>query len=151
SQLLTVNNNVNIAGGLSVGGVISGGTISSNSVTALNTLTIGGHVVTVGTAPAVTAGSVTLGSNGTLSISGNDAAGPVAINIGAGGSSPGGGIVANITFHSQYQVTPHVVLTPIGDIGTDFYVTRSKTGFSIGLSGAISNPGGYGFDYIVEQ
>jgi len=151
SQLLTVNNSVNVAGSLAVGSGISANAISGNNVTVLSTLTIAGHVVTVGSVPSLSGGSISLGSNGTISMSGNDAAGTIALNVGAGGTSAGGGIFANVTFKNAYQTTPHVVVTPIGNIATDFYVTRSKTGFSIGLSGPITTPGGYAFDYIVEQ
>jgi hypothetical protein len=71
----------------------------------------------------------------------------VAINIGAGG---GGGILANVAFASQYGNRPHVVISPVGRGLSNFFVTRSSGGFSIGVSGSVS-PGGYAFDYIVEQ
>lgn len=148
SQLLTVNNSVNVASNLSVGGTVSAATLSGRSIVSTSTITIGGHIITAGLAPALS-GGVGLGSNGTISISGNDAAGTVAINVGFGMSS--GGIVANVTFRTPYSTTPHVVVAPIGNIGTYYYVSRSSTGFSIGIGGPISSPGGYAFDYIVEQ
>lgn len=148
SQLLTVNNSVNIASNLSVGGTVSAATLSGRSIVSTSTITVGGHIVTAGLAPSLS-GGVSLGSGGTLTISGNDAAGTVAINVGVGMSS--GGIVANVTFRTPYSTTPHVVITPIGNIGTYYYVNRSASGFSIGIGGAITNPGGYAFDYIVEQ
>ncbi|HET9721622.1 MAG TPA: hypothetical protein VFP32_01155 [Candidatus Saccharimonadales bacterium] len=140
SQLLTVNNNVSVTGSLSIGG-----TFSARSLTSTGTFTVGGHVVTAGSAPAVSAGPA-VGSNGTVSISGNDAAGTVAVNIGVGG---GGGVLASISFRNSYGDIPHVVISPIG-AAVNYYVNRSPTGFSIGVSGAMS-PGGYAFDYIVEQ
>jgi len=111
-----------------------------------STLTIGGHVITRGAAPGVGPGSA-LGANGTVSISGNDASGTVAANIGTGG---GNGILAQVAFRSQYSNTPHVVVTTVGSGMGSVYVSRTAWGFSIGVNGAVA-PGGYAFDYIVMQ
>jgi len=146
SQLLTVNNSVNVVGSLSVGGTLSANAFHTSSLTVDSTLTIGGHIVTRGSAPAVSAGSA-VGSNGTVSISGNDASGTVAVNIGAGAIA---GTLANITFRNKYGSTPHVVITPIGGAVPGFYVNRSATGFSI-VTGSALSPGGYAFDYVVMQ
>jgi cytoskeletal protein CcmA (bactofilin family) len=146
SQLLTINNSVNISGNLSVGGTLSVNSLHVSSFIADSTVTIGGHVITRGSAPGVGPGSA-LGSNGTVSISGNDASGTVAANIGTGAGS---GIVANVAFRTQYSNIPHVVVTAIGAGVGSVYVNRSASGFSIGVNGALS-PGGYAFDYIVEQ
>ncbi|HSX36860.1 MAG TPA: hypothetical protein VLG13_01940 [Patescibacteria group bacterium] len=146
SQLLTVNNNANIAGSLSVGGTLSVNSFHAGSIVLDSSLTIGGHVITRGSAPGVGPGPA-LGQNGTVSISGNDAAGTVAVNIGAGG---GGGTLVSIAFRNQYGTIPHVVITPIGASASNFYVNRSVGGFSIAVSGSIP-AGSYAFDYIVEQ
>lgn len=145
-QLLTVNNNVNIAGSLSVGGTLSARSFQASSLVSDTTLTVGGHVITRGSAPGVGPGSA-LGSYGTVSISGNDAAGTVAANI---GTNAGGGIIANVAFRNQYSSTPHVVVTGVGAGIGSVYVTRSVGGFSIGVNGPLA-PGGYAFDYIVMQ
>lgn len=146
SQLLTVNNNVNILGNLAVGGTLSARSFQASSLVSDTTLTIGGHIITRGVAPGVGPGSA-LGSNGTISISGNDAAGTVAVNIGTGG---GNGIVAYVAFINQYSSIPRVVVTAIGHVTGRVYINRDATGFSIGVNGAL-NPGGYAFDYIVMQ
>jgi hypothetical protein len=145
-QLLTVNNSVNIAGNLAVGGVLSARNFQASSLTSDTTLTIGGHIITRGAAPAASAGPA-LGNNGTISISGSDAAGTVAVNIGTGG---GNGILANVSFRSAYGATPRVVVTGVGRGMGGVYVNRSATGFSIGVDGAVA-PGGYAVDYIVMQ
>lgn len=147
SQLFTINNSANIAGNLSVGATASATSVVARSLTTTSTLTISGHVITAGNAPSLT-GGVGLGSNGTLSISGNDAAGTIAVNVGVGMSS--GGILATVTFRNAYATTPHVVVTPIGDLKTYFYISRDANGFSIGVDQPLS-PNGYAFDYIVEQ
>jgi hypothetical protein len=144
-QLLTVNNNLNVSGNVAVGGVLSARSFQANSLVSGSTLTIGGHIITRGSAPAVGRGGA-VGSNGTVSISGNDASGTVAVNTGIGA---GNGLLALISFRSQYGNIPHVVVTPVGR-HVDVYVTRSIGGFSIYADGAMS-PGGYAFDYIIMQ
>ena len=145
-QLLTVNNSVNVAGNLAVGGTLSARGFQASSLVSDTTLTIGGHVITRGAAPGVGPGSA-LGNNGTVSISGNDASGTVAANI---GTNAGNGILAYIAFRNQYGTMPHVVITAVGRGADGIYVVRSIGGFSIGVTGALA-PGGYAFDYIVMQ
>jgi hypothetical protein len=146
AQLLTVNNNLNVSGSLAVGGTLSSRSFQAGNLTSDTTLTIGGHVITRGSAPGVGPGTA-LGNNGTVSISGNDASGTVAANIGVGAGS---GIIANIAFRAAYSNVPHVVVSPVGAGMGSVYVTRSAGGFSIGVNGPLS-PGGYAFDYIVMQ
>ncbi len=139
SQLLTVNNSLTVAGNLSVGGVLSISGFQTNN------LTIGGHIITRGSAPGISKGSALVDTD-TVSNSGNDASGTVAVNIGSGSRS---GIVVNLSFNSQYGNTPHVVVTAVGPGVSDIYVNRSANGFSIGVSSIVS--GGHAFDYIVTQ
>jgi hypothetical protein len=146
SSLLTVSNNLNVVGNLAIGGTLSARGFQASSLVSDTTLTIGGHVITRGTAPAVGPGNA-LGNNGTVSISGNDASGTVAANIGTGAS---GGINSYVAFRQQYSSTPHVVVTAVGAGVDSVYVNRSVGGFSIGVNGPIA-PGGYAFDYIVMQ
>lgn len=146
SQLLTVNNNLNVSGSLAVGGTLSVNSFHSSSLITDNGITLGGHVVTQGVAPTVSQGPA-VGSNGTVSISGNDAAGTVAVNTGLGAGS---GILANVTFHTRYTNIPHVVVSIIGSGAGSVYISRNASGFSIGINGAMP-AGGYAFDYIVEQ
>lgn len=145
SNLLTAAG-INVTGNLSVGGVLSVNAFHSSNLVVDGTVTVGGHITTRGSAPRVGGGSA-LGSSGTVSISGNDMSGTVAVNIGVGASS---GVLANVSFQSQYSNTPHVIVTAIGRDAGSFYINRSASGFSIVVSGALA-PGGYAFDYIVEQ
>ena len=140
NQLLTVSNSVNISGNLSVGGVLSIVAFQTN------TLTVGGHIITRGSTPGLSRGAA-LGVSDTLSISGNDAAGTVGVNIGTSGAS---GIVANVSFVNSYATTPHVMLTAVGHVTGSVYVNRNADGFSIGINGPMA-PGGYAVDYIVMQ
>jgi hypothetical protein len=146
NQLMTVNNNLNVAGNLSVGGQLSARAFQASSLISDTTLMIGGHIITRGSAPGISRGPA-LGSNGTVSISGNDAAGTIGVNFGVGG---GNGILATVSFTQNYQTTPHVVVTGIGAGMGSLYISRSSSGFSVGVQGAVS-PGGYAIDYIVMQ
>lgn len=146
SQLLTVNNNLNVAGNLAVGGVLSARAFHASSLVSDTTLTIGGHIMTRGAAPGFSPGPALSGAD-TATSSGNDASGTIAVNIGTGGSKSG--IVGYITFNQSYSSTPHVVVTPVGGGVSNVYVNRSASGFSIGVSSI--SPGGHAFDYIVMQ
>lgn len=140
SQMLTVNSSVNIAGNLAIGGSLS---VRNFQV---STLTIAGHLISTGSAPGVSPAGGALGSNGTVSISGNDASGTVGVNIGAGA---GAGCLATVSFRQTYTVTPHVVVT--GSMPANLYLSgRTASGFTICTASPLT-PGGYFVDYIVMQ
>lgn len=147
SQLLTVNNSLNVSGNLSVGGVLAANGFQARSLISDTTLVIGGHIITQGLVPGFAQGP-SLGTGGTSSMSGNDASGTIAVNIGVGGAP--GGTVGTVTFRNRYSSTPHVVVTAVGRAVDSFYVNRSSTGFSLVVSGPMS-AGTYVFDYIVMQ
>lgn len=137
--LLTVGNSLNVTGNLSVGGTFSVGAFQTN------TLMVGGKITTRGDAPSVAKGGALIATD-TVSISGNDISGTVAVNIGVGTRS---GIVAQVSFAHNYGTTPHVVVTPIGPGVSDYYINRDSAGFSIGV-GSIGS-GGHAFDFVVMQ
>ncbi len=140
TNLLTVYSNLNVSGNLTIGG-----TFSSRALSSISTLTVGGHIVTSGSSPTVSGGSA-LGNNGTVSISGTDAAGTVSVGVGTGSVA---GTIANINFHTDYSTTPNIVITPVGRSGS-FYITRNASGFTIHTSSALSI-GGFAIDYIAVQ
>ncbi len=146
SQLVTINNNLNVSGSVAVGGTLSVRTLAVSSLSIDTSLTIGGKLITRGSAPGVSAGGA-VGSNGTVSISGTDTAGTVAVNVGTGG---GNGLLASISFRGAYGSTPHVVITSVGRAAGDVYVNRNANGFTIYSASGMS-PGGYAFDYFVIQ
>lgn len=149
-QILTVNNNVNISGNLAIGGLLSARGFQASSLVSDSTLTIGGHIVTRGAAVSVGRGSG-LGGADTVSVSGNDTAGTVAVNLGSNVSRSG--ILANVAFRQGFGSTPRVVVTAVGGPVDDVYVVRNPGGFSIGVRGITSglSGAGYAFDYIVMQ
>jgi hypothetical protein len=137
---VTITNSLVVGGSVSIGGALS---VQSFQV---NNLTVGGKLMSRGAPPSVSRGPAA-GSNGTVSISGNDTAGTVAVNAGTGA---GGGILASVSFREPYSTTPHVVVTAVGRSAGSVYITRTASGFSIGVGGSLT-PGGYAFDYIVVQ
>lgn len=139
NQILTVNNSVNIAGNLAIGGSLS---VRNFQV---STLTVAGHLISTGAAPRVSGGGA-LGSSGTVSISGNDTAGTIGVNIGVGGSA---GCLASVSFRQPFTVTPRVVVT--GSMPANIYLAgRTASGFTVCTASSLS-PGGYFIDYIVVQ
>lgn len=143
SQLVTASSGLNVGGNLAVGGTLSVGAFN------IGTLTVSGHLLTSGSTPTRSCGNI--GSSGTCSISGNDSAGTVNVNTGGGGAS---GTLIYVTFSRAYARTPHVVVSPVGSLdgsAGSVYVTRTTSGFSIGISGSVPASRTYEFDYIIEQ
>lgn len=141
NQLLTVVNSANVTGNLAVGGNLSVNKFSVQS------LVVNGHLLSSGSTPNVGPGGAALGSNGTVSISGNDTAGTIAVNTGVGASA---GTLANVAFHTQYASLPRVVVTPVG-IGATIYITNLTIGgFSVAVTSGLP-PGGYLINYIAIQ
>ena len=146
AQLMTVSNSVNITGNLSVGGTMAINAFQTNTLTSTGILTLGGHIVTRGSAPAVSPGPA-LGQNGTVSLSGSDMAGTIATNYGVGG---GPGLIAAVTFVNHYTNVPRVVVSAVGGASGALYVNRTTNGFNVYTTGSMP-PGGYAIDYIVMQ
>jgi len=146
-QILTVDNSAAVANNLSVGGEITANTIATNNLILSGSFVFGSHIETSGASPSVNPGGSALGSNGTVSINGDDASGTVDINIGVNAQA---GILARVTFHNAYSGMPIIVITPIG-IGANFYIVNPTTsGFDIAVSSGLP-PGGYAINFLVEQ
>lgn len=146
SQLLTVNNNVNISGSLAIGGMLQTRGFQADSLTSGSTLTIGGHIITRGSSPSIGSGGA-VGSNGTVSISGSDAAGTIVVNVDLNGSA---GTLAQIAFKTAFQTAPHIVYSPVGRSASSVYINKSANGFTL-LTSAPLGAGTYVFDYIIMQ
>lgn len=148
AQLLSVNSSAAIANNLSVGGELSTNNIATGNLVVSSLFEVGTHIITAGRTPSIGPGGSALGSYGTVSLSGNDIAGTIAVNVGTGSSGPG--IVARVAFANQYQVSPVVVITP-RDNYAEFYISNVTTsGFDIYTANSLS-PGGYLIDYLAEQ
>ena len=145
TSLVTVNNSLNVAGNLSVGGVLSTRNFQANSLTSTSTLTIGGHIITRGHVPSIGKGGGVSGV-ATVSGSGNDTAGTIDITLGVGASAHGS--LASVGFTNTYNGTPRILISPFdGSLGS-FYVVKSSTGFTVYTNSTLGT-GSYGFDYFV--
>ena len=146
--LLSVNASAAISSNLSVGGELSASNIAVGNVVASGSIEVESHIITAGASPSVSRGAA-LGSYGSVSLSGNDIAGTIALGVGAG-APPQGGIAAYVVFHSPYSSPPVVVITPLGSYAP-FFVGSTGTGrFTINSASGLS-PGGYQINYMVEQ
>ena len=141
---LTVQKNLSVTGSAAIAGTLSAASLNVDQLTLNKNLQVNRHIAVGGPIPRVTSGP-SIGSGGTVSISGSDTAGTVNINF---GNAPTSGYLANIIFGNAFDQIPHIVITPIGascaSIG--YYITRSTTGFSIGANSP-SN-GTCSFDFI---
>ena len=144
---LTLNSGISVAGQSNFNGGIVSSTITTGSLQLNGDLKLTHHITAGGTIPGITKGSA-VGSGGTVSLSGSDTAGSVAINT---GGSPPAGCFATVTFSEPYSTTPHVVITPISAAaaGLDYYITRSTTNFVICSTNAAGAGQNFGFDYVV--
>lgn len=150
---LSVTGATNFGGNISVSGTITTGGLNVGSltvanVTISNNLTVGGHIVPGGAKPKAVP-SVAAGG-GSVTISGNDTAGTITINVGGG---PVAGELAIVSFKTAFGTTPKVQLTPINSSAAQlqYYATRSGDFFTIATASVPVAGTSYTFDYLVTQ
>ncbi len=150
---LSVTGAANFGGNISVSGTITTGGLNVGSLTVANVtignnLTVGGHIVPGGAKPKAVP-SVAAGG-GSVTISGNDTAGTITINVGGG---PITGELAIISFKTAFGTTPKVQLTPINSSAAQlqYYATRSGDFFTIATASTPVAGTSYTFDYLVTQ
>lgn len=143
---LSVQANLNVAGGATFGGPVSAPQITVQSLQINNDLTFTRHIDAGGPTPAIARGSA-LGGGGTASVSGTDTAGTITMNT---GGSPSAGCFATITFKASFNGTPHVVITPVGSAagGLNWYINRGSSSFSVCSTNAAPGGANFAFDYI---
>jgi cytoskeletal protein CcmA (bactofilin family) len=149
-----INSNLAVRGSLSVTGQLTAGSLNVGSlgvtnVTASGSLNFGGHLVPTGAQPDITVSVAAGGGNAT--VSGNDTAGTVTINVGA--NPPAAGELVIVTFRSRFTATPKVQITPINASASSlrYYATRSAGFFTVDTSTAPAQNTTYVFDYLVTQ
>ncbi|HIA91981.1 TPA: hypothetical protein EYO12_02585 [Candidatus Saccharibacteria bacterium] len=140
---LTVN------GTLTVNSSITATSITATTINSTGDATFSRHIVSNATLVVVSTGSAA-GSGGTTSASGNDIAGTVTINT---GSATTAGVLANIGFQQAYGSTPSVVITPVTSAAalTEYFVTRTTTGFTIQTNIAPPIGSTLQFDYHIIE
>lgn len=139
---LSLDAGISAVGGGTFGGGLSAPLVTTDTLELTGDLQINRHIDAGGSTPNVSSGSG-IGSGGTVSVSGTDTAGTVAVNPGGGA---GNGPVATVTFAQNFNETPHVVVTPIGR-SVDFYITRTTGSFTIHVTQSLS-AGNFAFDFI---
>ena len=148
AQLLSVDNNAAVSGNLSIGGDLSSNAVAAGQLVVSGPIQIGSHVITAGRTPGVQIASGAIGSNGTVSISGNDEAGTIVINTGAGS---GKGPIVSVLFNAGYSTQPVVIITPLGGFA-EFYLGNVTTaGFTVDSASGLASGSSYQINYIVEQ
>lgn len=117
--------------------------LSGNAV-----LQVPNHVAFTGPTPARSSIGSGLGNGGTASISGSDTSGTVNITT---GTNTVPGCFVQITFNQSFNGQPRVIVSPVGAGAgqTQYYVTRTNTGFSICNANAAPTNQSFGFDYFV--
>ena len=133
-----------VSGPVTFSGTFSAAAFAIEALQVNQNLSINRHIDAGGPTPTVSAGP-SIGSGGTVTISGTDTAGTVTINVGSGAGS---NIFASVSFGNKFDGTPHVVITPVGAAAPNAFVSnRTASGFSISSSPGLST-GSISFDFI---
>ncbi len=113
-------------------------------------ITIDGHIITAGGAPACAVDTGDIGTGATCTVSGNDQAGTITITASGTQSA---GAWATITFHSPYGATPRIVASPDDKAASKIpYVTdKSAASFRIGGVQPLASGQTYTLDYVAVQ
>lgn len=147
SGQLNIQKNLNVTGSGSFGGNLTANQLTISTLKLNGDLQINRHIAVSGSLPARSNGSA-LGSGGTASVNGSDAAGTVTINT---GGSPPSGCFVTVTFANAYGSTPHVIVSPSNSsaAGLNYYASRTSTNFKICTTSTPSAGKTYLFDYVV--
>lgn len=143
---LSVQKGISVGGSGTFSGPVSAPQITVNNLQLNGNLNLTRHLAVGGATPGRSNGSA-LGSGGTVAVSGSDIAGSVNVNTGSGASV---GCFVTINFAQKYNVTPKVIVTPVGASagGLGMYITRNTTSFSICSTSNPPSFASFGFDYF---
>jgi len=148
-QGTTTLRDLNVAGPSSFSGTLTASQITVNKLILSGNaeLQIPNHLAFTGASPSRTAGNA-LGNGGSVSINGSDTSGTININTGNG---PAAGCFTQVTFNQKFTATPRVIVSPIGSAAgqTQYYVTRTATGFSLCTNNAAPANQSFAFDFFV--
>ncbi len=129
---VTIKNGIDVSGTASFSGSIVASQITVTNLTLSGNaqLQVPNHVAFTGPSPSRVVHSGALGGGGSASVNGSDTSGSLNINT---GSSPQPGCFVDITFSKPFAGTPRIVISAGSGAAaqTQYYTTRSKTGFSI--------------------
>ncbi len=147
---VTIQSNLNVAGSAAFSGPVAAGqvTVTRLILSGNAQLEVPNHVSFTGASPTRSSDGGVIGSGGTTSVSGSDVAGTVNINTGSG---PTPGCFINLTFSKPFSTTPRIIVSPVGQAAgqTQFYVTKTTTGFSLCTANAAPANQTFSYDYFV--
>jgi hypothetical protein len=147
----TTLRDLNVAGAASFGGALTASQITvTNLILSGNaTLQVPNHISFTGPAPSRTINSAVLGRGGSASINGSDTSGTINISTGSGTTA---GCFTDITFSQAFSKRPHVIVSPVGIAAgqTEYYVTRTTSGFTICTAAPAPANQTFAFDYFVS-
>ncbi len=152
-QGTTTVRDLNVSGTSSFSGPMTASQITTSKLILSGnaTLQIPNHISFTGPSPNRSSiNNAVLGSGGTASINGSDTTGTINISTGGG---PTAGCFLQLAFAQAFTNEPHVLVSPIGQAAgqLEFYVTRSKTGFSLCTANAAAANQAFAFDYFVTN
>ncbi|PIZ61544.1 hypothetical protein COY17_04275, partial [Candidatus Saccharibacteria bacterium CG_4_10_14_0_2_um_filter_52_9] len=145
SGTATINN-------LTVTGVATVGTLTvTGSAQFSGDITIGGHVVTAGTAPTVQV-EAAAGANATCTVTGNDTGGKLTIVTGTG-VDMADGMQCTITFNKAFGAAPNPVISARNKDSTKVgvWVDADTTTMTIHFASAPLASTTYNFNYFIAQ
>jgi cytoskeletal protein CcmA (bactofilin family) len=149
-QGTTTLRNLNVSGTSTFKGAMTASQITASSLILSGnaTVSIPGHITYTGTNPGRTINSSVLGNGGSASVDGSDTTGTININS---GGNPTAGCFINLIFVQRYNTRPHVIITPVDKAAgqLQYYVTRDNNGFSICSANAAVAHQSFAFDYFV--
>ena len=148
-QGTTTMRDLNVSGTSSFSGTLTAAqiTVTKLVLSGAGELQIPNHLTFTGTTPGRTVGSA-MGPGGSVSINGSDTAGTINVNT---GNSPSAGCFIQVTFAKNYPTTPRVIVSPVGRAAgqTEYYVTRTATGFSLCTANTPSANQAFAYDFFV--
>lgn len=148
----TTVSGLSVAGAATFGGAV---TVPELTVTKLvlsgnGVLQVPNHLSFAGPSPSRSITPGVLGGGGSASVNGSDTTGTVNVNTGSGTTA---GCFVQITFNQPFSNQPHVIISPVGPGAgkTQYYVTRSNSGFSICAAAPAPPHQAFAFDYFVTN
>jgi hypothetical protein len=156
--------NLTVIGDASIGGNVAvAGTLSVAGTAHFGDIVVGGHFITSGNTPLVTA-LAALGHDATVLIDGNDTSGTITITTGdaaqtATGTSPTiaaptAGEMASVAFANAFTKAPRIIITPGDSSSAPLQVypgLRATDHFTFGLAGTPAPHTTYTFEYFITQ
>jgi hypothetical protein len=154
-QGTTTVRNLNVAGAASFSGPMTASqiTVSKIVMSGNAVLEVPNHMSFTGppvSRTVTSANSATLGSGGSVSISGSDTTGTINISTGGG---PSAGCFVRVNFQQSFTGQPHVIVSPVGAAAgqLQYYVDRNTSGFTLCTNNAPAANQSFAFDYFATD